>query len=106
MIRLALLATGLMFLSSHVHAAGSIEDGKKKSTTCAACHAADGNSTTAEFPRLAGQHADYIAKALRDYKSGARKDPVMAGFAAPLTSQDRADLAAYFASQKGLATSR
>lgn len=105
MIKLALFAVGIM-LAGQAQAGGSIEEGKKKSATCAACHAADGNSTTAEFPRLAGQHADYIAKALRDYKSGARKDPVMAGFAAPLSDQDREDLAAYFASQNGLGTAR
>lgn len=97
---------GVITLASGAHAAGNIEAGKKKSQTCAACHGADGNSTTAEFPRLAGQHADYLVKALRDYKSGARKDPVMAGFAAPLTDQDREDLAAYFASQNGLSTTR
>lgn len=103
---LTLLATSLLLLASHVHAAGNAEDGKKKSASCAACHGADGNSTTTEFPRLAGQHADYLVKALRDYKTGARKDPIMAGFAAPLTDQDREDLAVFFASQKGLNTSR
>lgn len=100
------LTLSLIALASGAQAAGSIEAGKKKSQTCAACHGADGNSTTAEFPRLAGQHADYLVKALRDYKSGARKDPVMAGFAAPLTDQDREDLAAFFASQNGLNTTR
>jgi cytochrome c553 len=53
---------------------------------------------------LAGQHADYLAKAIQDYKTGVRKDPIMAGMAAPLTDQDIADLSAYFASQKGLVT--
>ena len=101
-----LVLAGLTLLANQAIAAGNIDEGKKKSATCAACHGADGNSTVAEFPRLAGQHADYIVKALRDYKSGARKDPVMAGFAAPLTDQDREDLAVYFASQKGLNASR
>lgn len=100
------LMLGLIALASGAHADGNIEAGKKKSQSCAACHGADGNSTTAEFPRLAGQHADYLVKALRDYKTGARKDPIMAGFAAPLTDEDREDLAAFFASQKGLTTSR
>lgn len=85
--------------------AQDIEAGKKKATeVCAACHGPDGNSATADFPRLAGQHRDYLAKSLRDYKSGARKDPVMNGFAAALTAQEIANLTAYFASQGGLRT--
>ena len=85
--------------------AQDIEAGKKKATeVCAACHGPDGNSATADFPKLAGQHHDYLAKSLRDYKSGARKDPVMNGFAAPLTAQEIANLTAYFASQGGLRT--
>ena len=106
MTKLALLTVSLMLFASQAQAGGNAAEGKKKSATCAACHGADGNSTTAELPRLAGQHADYLIKALRDYKSGARKDPVMAGFAAPLSDQDREDLAVYFASQNGLNTSR
>ena len=66
---------------------------------CQACHGADGNSPSGDFPRLGGQHEDYLAKALRDYKSGARKNPIMAGFAATLTNKDIDNLAAYYASQ-------
>ncbi len=54
----------------------------KAKEVCAACHGADGNSQLPDYPKLAGQHSDYLAKALRDYKSGARKNPIMAGFAA------------------------
>lgn len=80
-----------------------IEAGKKKATeVCAACHGPDGNSQSADFPRIAGQHADYLRKAIRDYKSGARKDPVMSGFVNPLSAQDIENLAAYFSTQKGL----
>jgi len=83
--------------------AADIEAGRKKAAeVCAACHGADGNSQAADFPRIAGQHADYLRKAIRDYKSGARKDPVMSGFANALTAQDIENLAAYYASQKGL----
>ena len=84
-------------------AAVDLEAGKKKAAeVCAACHGPDGNSASADFPRIAGQHADYLAKALRDYKSGARKDPVMAGFAAQLSPQDIENVSAYYASQRGL----
>lgn len=71
---------------------------------CAACHGADGNSTSPDFPRLAGQHPDYLVKALSDYKSGARKNPIMAPMAASLSHEDMLNVAAYFASQKGLYT--
>ena len=82
---------------------GDAEAGKQKAAACQACHAVDGNSTDSQFPRLNGQYADYIVKALEDYKSGARQNAIMAGFAATLTETDREDLAAYFASQeKGL----
>ena len=74
--------------------------GKKKATeVCQACHGVDGNSATPDFPKLGGQYPDYLAKALRDYKSGQRKNPIMAGFAQPLSAQDIENLAAYYASQ-------
>jgi cytochrome c553 len=68
---------------------------------CAACHGPEGNKPTApENPILAGQHQDYLAKALKDYKSGKRNNPIMKGFAATLSTQDIENLAAWFASQK------
>jgi cytochrome c553 len=61
---------------------------------CAACHAADGNSASPANPVLAGQHADYVAKQLADYKSNTeRKNPVMQAMAAPLSPQDMKNLA-------------
>ena len=68
---------------------------------CAACHAADGNSTSPANPVLAGQHADYVAKQLADYKANKeRKNPVMYGMASALSTQDMQNLGAYFESQK------
>jgi len=84
-----------------VHAAGDVEAGKTKSAMCAACHGADGNSAAPNFPKLAGQHADYVAKQLSEFKSGQRKDATMNGMAAALSEQDMADLAAYFATLPG-----
>lgn len=83
--------------------AGDPAAGQVKSKVCAACHGADGNSASAEFPRLAGQYEDYLVKALADYKSGARKNPIMAPLAASLSKRDMEDLAAYYAGQRGLA---
>ena len=81
-------------------AAGDPTAGKAKSATCAACHNADGNSAVAQYPKLAGQSADYLVKQLQEYKSGARANPIMAGMVAPLSPQDMEDLAAYFAAQQ------
>ncbi len=85
------------FSSLAVHA-GDIEAGKAKSVTCAGCHGTDGNSVNPEWPSLAGQHAKYIEKQLREYKSGARQNAIMAGMVAALSEQDMANLAAYYES--------
>ena len=73
-----------------------------RGATCAACHGLDGNNPTGpDFPRIAGQHYDYLLKSLRDYKSGARKNPIMGGQVGSPNPQDMADLAAFYSSQKG-----
>jgi len=82
-----------------------VVDGKDPNTKngrgCAQCHGLDGNKPSeAVNPVLAGQYPDYIVKALRDYKSGKRKNAIMTGFASGLTAQDMEDLAAWFSSQK------
>lgn len=101
MRRSVVLLVGLSFAAAPA-VAGNVDAGKQKSAVCAACHGVDGNSAVPDFPRLAGQQADYLAKALRDYKTGARKDAVMAAQAANLSEQDITDLAAYFSAQTGL----
>ena len=94
----AVLAVAAALAAGQV-AAADIEAGKKKAQeVCAACHNMDGISTIAEYPKLAGQYPDYLAKALRDYKSGARKNPIMAGMAAGLSQKDIDDVSAYFSS--------
>lgn len=98
---LNLLAVGLLALSSSAHA-GDAALGKEKSTTCAACHGVEGTSASSAFPHLAGQHEDYLYRALLDYQMGNRKNPIMAAQVANLSRADLADLAAYFASRKGL----
>lgn len=73
---------------------------------CAACHGADGNSAGDAYPKLAGQHAEYLYKELKDFKTQpgakapARNNAIMAGMAAALSDQDMHNVAAYFASQK------
>jgi cytochrome c553 len=96
------LILALACFSAQAFAAGDAASGKLKSQTCAACHGPDGNSPTGpDFPRLAGQHYDYLLKSLRDYKSGARKNPIMGAQVGSLNPQDMADLAAFYSSQKG-----
>ncbi len=74
--------------------------GKAKSAVCAACHAADGNSTNPEWPKLAGQHPAYLIKQLQDFKQGrTRSNALMNGMAASLSDEDMANLAAYYAGQ-------
>jgi cytochrome c553 len=96
------LVASLAVTSTAALAEGNAAEGKAKSQLCIACHGVDGNSATGDFPKLAGQNADYLLSALKQYKSGKRKNQIMAGFAGGLDEKQMADLAAYFASQKGL----
>ena len=85
-----------------VMAKGNAASGQQKAATCEACHGKDGHSIDPTYPNLAGQHYSYLVKALSDYRSGDRTNPIMAGMAANLTNQDIEDLAAWYASQQGL----
>ena len=87
--------------------AANVDAGRAKAKeVCAACHGENGNSTVPDYPRLAGQHADYLEKALRDYKSGARKNAIMSAFAVPLSKADIENLAAYYHSQPAAVSTR
>ncbi len=81
-------------------AGGDPAAGKEKSQVCAACHGVDGNSVNPIWPRLAGQHPEYIVKQLQDFKAGHRENAQMSPMAANLSEQDMQDLAVYYASQK------
>ena len=94
-------AGALLALSSSSALAGgdAAAGATKAKEICAACHGADGNSPSGAFPKLAGQWESYIAAALHQYKSGSRKNAIMAPQAQNLTDQEIADLAAYFSQQ-------
>ena len=95
-------ATLLLALAGNASAKGDAAAGANKAKPCTACHGTDGNANQdQQYPRLAGQYADYIARALHEYKTSDRKNAIMAGMAAPLSDQDIDDIAAYFASQPG-----
>ena len=96
-VALTSLALSMSFTT---YAAGDAGAGKAKSAMCVACHGAEGKSANDLWPNLAGQKAGYLSKQLKDFKSGARKDPVMSGMAMPLSDQDIANLAAYYSSLK------
>lgn len=90
------------FAVSTAAQAGDAAAGKEKSKVCASCHGENGVSQAPDFPKLAGQYNEYLVRALNDYKSGARKNPIMAGQVANLKKEDIGDLAAYYSSQQAL----
>ena len=103
MKKLVLIFT--LMASYSAWAQGDVDAGKLKAATCVACHGSDGNAIIGQYPKLAGQHVDYLVKQLADYKlavtsSGAqgRSNAIMAGMAAALSATDMADLGAYFSS--------
>lgn len=63
---------------------------------CVACHGQDGVGITPQYPSLAGQHEDYIERALHDYKKGGRKNPIMATFASQVKDEDVRAIAEYY----------
>lgn len=100
-------ALGLsLALVSTAWAAGNPDGAKEKAQLCAACHGADGNSPTPNFPKLAGQNEDYLRFALKHYRNKQRSNAIMNGQAENLTDKEIADLAAFYAQQKGLQLKR
>jgi cytochrome c553 len=100
-MRLLALLIGFA-LAGAANAAGNAASGKEKAAqVCAACHGPEGNKPSDPTqPILAGQHYDYLVRALTDYKVGRRNNPIMKGFAAQLSKKDIEDLAAWFSKQK------
>ena len=93
----------LSMVSMSASAVGDYAAGEKKAKeVCSACHGADGNSPSGAFPKLAGQWESYILAALSQYKSGQRKNPIMAPQAANLSEQDMHDVATFFSQQKAV----
>ena len=81
---------------------GAAKAGQAKAAACGACHGMDGNSTDAQYPKLAGQSEQYIVSQLMRFKSGTRQNAIMQGMASTLAPQDMHDVGAYFAAQKRL----
>jgi cytochrome c553 len=94
----SILGAAALIAASSAAVAGDAAAGKAKSAACAGCHGANGVSAVPNYPNLAGQKEAYLIKTLKDFKSGARKDPTMSAMAAPLSDADIENLAAYYAS--------
>lgn len=101
-----LLVATIASVALSAQAADLAKGEAKVKEVCQACHGLDGNAKLPDYPKLGGQYPDYMEKALRDYKSGARKNPIMAGFAGTLSEADIENVAAYFASQKPVLASK
>src|SRR4051794_30531713 len=101
MLPLALLIAASYSAGAFAAETVTAEKIQEKAKTCAACHAADGNGTLPIYPRLAGQYHDYLARALHEYKTGDRKNAIMAGFAATLSDAEIDGLSRYFAAMPG-----
>ena len=98
-VLIAAIALTLGTMAGHTIAQDADPAAKAKEI-CAACHGEDGNkSVTPAIPKLGGQPADYLAKALHDYKTGKRKNPIMGAMASTLTKDEVEALAHYFSKQ-------
>ncbi|WP_333843042.1 c-type cytochrome [Pelomicrobium sp.] len=91
------LALAVLMAAIPAHA-GDAAAGRQKAIQCQACHGLDGLARIPQAPQLAGQNAVYLEKALKEYRSGARKDEMMSVVAKGLSDQDIRDLAAYYQS--------
>jgi cytochrome c553 len=100
MIRNLVLIAAAAIVAAPAFASDAAAGAKKAGEVCAACHGPDGNKPIApDYPKLGGQHYDYLVKTLKDYKSGARRNPIMAGQAQALTLREIEAVAAYYASR-------
>ena len=72
----------------------------KVAALCSSCHGLDGIGITADYPSLAGQHQDYLAQALKEYRKGDRKNAIMATFVTQLSDADIEQIASYYAAQR------
>jgi cytochrome c553 len=104
-MKIALPVIGALVLVGIVApiSAADIEAGKAKASVCMSCHGKDGASVGAAIPNLGGQKEGYIAKQLKAFKDGSRKDPLMSAIAAQLDDKDIDNLAAFWNSQPGAA---
>jgi cytochrome c553 len=97
---LATASALILAASANVAIAGDAAAGKAKAASCNACHGATGISAIPTYPNLAGQKEAYLAKQMKAFKDGTRKDPTMNAMAKPLSDADIANLAAHYSGLK------
>lgn len=99
LFKTALISLALIAMAQGALAAGDAAAGEANAAACAGCHGSDGNSPAASFPKLASLGERYLAKQLRDIKSGARAVPEMTGQLSNFSDQDMDNIAAFFSSK-------
>lgn len=100
LLSVAIVSLGLSVVAAPGAIAGDAAAGKAKAESCVSCHGRGGKSTNPNNPNLAGQKKNYLIKAMKAYKDGSRKDPMMNSLAAGLSDADIENIAEYFASVK------
>jgi cytochrome c553 len=101
-LALAAMSVAGVVLAQSPNAIGDAERGRQLAPNCAACHGADGNSPSPAFPIIAGQHEAYLFSALVEYRDRTRNNAIMSAAVVGKSDQELRDLAAWFASRKGL----
>jgi len=97
---LAVVSAVTLLASANIAVAADVAAGKAKAASCAGCHGANGVSAVPTYPNLAGQKEAYLAKQMKAFKDGTRKDPTMNAMAAPLSDADMANISAFYAGLK------
>lgn len=97
----ALALVGLLLAGPLAAQSGDVERGRGIATgTCIACHGEDGNGLVPNFPKLAGQHADYLLKQLQEFAGSRRENEIMKPIVDAMSAQDMADVSVYYATQR------
>ena len=95
-----IFAVSALLSMSQLAIAGDAAAGKEKSQACVSCHGMNGKSNNPNNPSLAGQQKNYLIKAMKDYRDGKRKDPMMNSMMSSLSDQDIENLAEFYSSVK------
>lgn len=96
LLSMIVVTLGSALFMSSAAIAGDAAAGAKKAESCVSCHGRAGRSTNPNNPNLAGQKKNYLIKAIKAYKDGSRKDPMMNSLAAGLSDADIENLAEYY----------
>ena len=99
-INMAIISIAITLSAGTAAVAGDAAAGKQKAQSCVACHGMNGKSNNPNNPNLAGQKKNYLIKAMKDFRAGTRKDPMMNTLTAGLTDADIENIAEHFSGVK------